>query len=240
MDNVEIICGEHGLIPVRGTNGSGGYDFIYNFDEDIVIKPGSNKLINLDIKMSLPENTVMFLKTRSSFATKGIMVLGGVIDSDYRGDIKTILLNTSNENFVVTKGMKITQGVILNYNTVIFKETTKFTTDTERGEGGFGSTDKQWQKPIHTLQALLKNRIDSFQNWDTNTKPNPIDLAEAGFFYTGENDKTKCFHCGIGLNDWKVDDVPWEQHVIYAEQCMYLHMTKGRDYVKSIISNLKD
>lgn len=236
--NVEIICGEHGLVPVRGTNGSAGYDFIYNFDEEIVIKPGCNKLIDLDVKISLPENTVMILKTRSSFATKGVVVIGGVIDCDYRGVIKTILLNTSNENFVVTKGMKISQGIILNYNTVDFKETTKFTTNTERGEAGFGSTDKQWLKPVHPLKASMESRINSFQNWDINKSQTPIDLAEAGFFYVGKSDKTKCFHCDIGLNNWEEGDIPWEQHAIHAGRCAYLQMMKGKDYVKNVMSKM--
>jgi len=239
MEFVEIICGDHGAIPIRGTNGSAGYDFIYNLDKDIVIKAGSQELINLGVKISLPENSVMMLETRSSFAVKGVIVIGGVIDSDYRGEIKVNLLNTSKEDFVITKGMKITQGVILNYNKVVFKETTKFTTNTERGEGGFGSTDKELHKPVHLSYILLKTRIDSFKNWPTNGKPTPIDLAEAGFFYTGESDKTKCFHCDIGLDDWESDDVPWEQHAINSDRCRYLNISKGKDYIKNIILNLK-
>lgn len=128
-------------IPKRGTENSAGYDFTYK-GEEIIIKQGETKLINLKVKIALPSGTVLFLKTRSSFAKIGINVTGGVIDSDYRGDIMVCILNCSDKEFKIDDGMKICQGVLLKYETILFVPVNKFSEETERGENGFGSTDR--------------------------------------------------------------------------------------------------
>lgn len=136
MANVEIISD---TIPSRGSNESAGYDFVYS-GEEVVIEPQATKLINLNVKLALPKGTVMFLKTRSSFAKMGILTTGGVIDSDYRGNISACLLNTSNQPFTVKPNVKICQGVLLNYNEINFVPVESFSEETERGEKGFGSS----------------------------------------------------------------------------------------------------
>lgn len=136
MANVEIISDK---IPFRGSDDSAGYDFIYT-GEEIIVEPQTTKLINLNVKLALPKGTVLFLKTRSSFAKMGILITGGVIDSDYRGNISACLLNASKETFVVKSNMKICQGVLLNYNEINFIPVQTFSEETERGEKGFGST----------------------------------------------------------------------------------------------------
>jgi dUTP pyrophosphatase len=82
----------------------------------------------------------MQIQGRSGLAVRdGIAVLGGVIDAEYRGDIKIILLNTSEENVEITKGMKIAQGIVLLTPNVIIKMT-EYVGETLRGNGGFGSS----------------------------------------------------------------------------------------------------
>lgn len=136
MAHVEIISNR---IPSKGSDDSAGYDFVYT-GEEIVIEPQTTKLISLNVKLALPKGTVLFLKTRSSFAKIGILITGGVIDSDYRGNISACLLNASKEPFLVKNNMKICQGVLLNYNDMNFVPVNEFSKETERGEKGFGST----------------------------------------------------------------------------------------------------
>lgn len=138
MSLTEVIC-DKDYIPTKGSQGSAGYDFIYRGDE-VIIKPQETKLVNLNIKLALPKGTVLFLKTRSSFAKAGIIITGGVIDCDYRGNISVCVLNTTEKDFIIKSDMKICQGVLLNYLDMIFKLTDNFSEETERGEAGFGST----------------------------------------------------------------------------------------------------
>ncbi|AEW69561.1 inhibitor of apoptosis protein [Helicoverpa zea nudivirus 2] len=81
----------------------------------------------------------------------------------------------------------------------------------------------------------FKSRLDSFiGNWSVFKRPTPIALAEAGFFYAGMVDCTKCFYCDGGLNDWNPCDDPWEQHAIHFDRCVFLLYKKGPLYVESI------
>ncbi|QKE44500.1 putative deoxyuridine 5'-triphosphate nucleotidohydrolase [Yalta virus] len=142
--NVVEIISNQSSVPRRGTKDAAGYDFVYE-GEEVIIKPQETKLISLNMKLALPKGTVMFLKTRSSFAKIGINVTGGVIDSDYRGNISVCILNSSNEDFKVDNNMKVCQGVLLKYETMIFKPVDTFSEETERGEKGFGSTGSHKQ-----------------------------------------------------------------------------------------------
>ncbi|AAZ67406.1 ihibitor of apoptosis (iap) [Trichoplusia ni single nucleopolyhedrovirus] len=78
-------------------------------------------------------------------------------------------------------------------------------------------------------------RINSFRNWPRN-RTDYIDLAEAGFFYTGLGDRVKCFYEGCTLSDWSCDRVPWQQHARWFPNCRYVLFVKGRDYVQRVIS----
>lgn len=140
---VEIIS-NNANTPQRGTKDAAGYDFVYE-GEEVIIKPQETKLISLNTKLALPSGTVMFLKTRSSFAKEGINVTGGVIDSDYRGNISACILNSSDKDFKVDNNMKVCQGILLKYETMIFKPVDTFSDETERSENGFGSTGSHKQ-----------------------------------------------------------------------------------------------
>lgn len=103
--------------------------------------------------------------------------------------------------------------------------------------GAQGATrDTQMPGPKHPRYATEQSRLASFSDWPRSMGQKPEDLAEAGFFYTGQGDKTKCFYCGGGLKDWENDDVPWEQHARWFDRCPYVQLVKGRDYVQRVIS----
>lgn len=90
--------------------------------------------------------------------------------------------------------------------------------------------------PVHPRYASEAARLRSFKDWPRSMRQKPEDLAEAGFFYTGQGDKTKCFYCDGGLKDWENDDIPWEQHARWFDRCAYVQLVKGRDYVQRVIT----
>lgn len=111
--------------------------------DEVVIETGERRLIGTGLALSIPEGYYAEINSRSGLAAKhGIQVLNapGIIDSGYRGEIKVILLNTDkNEDFTVKKGDRIAQMIVKKLDPVVF-EVVSDLDETERGEGGFGST----------------------------------------------------------------------------------------------------
>ena len=132
-------------IPYRATEGSAGADLFACVDIDIVIGPGERKLIPTGIAIELPDKGFgAFVFPRSSVSSRfGVSLANcvGVIDSDYRGEVKVPLINHSDEPYTVKNGDRIAQMVILPVILPVFSETDDLS-ETERGEGGFGSTGK--------------------------------------------------------------------------------------------------
>lgn len=130
-------------LPFYATKGSAGMDLTACIDEDIVLKPLERKLIPTGIAIKLPsEDYGAFLFARSGLATKKGITLSncvGVVDSDYTGEIKVGLINLSNEDYILTKGERIAQMVILPVAQAKFTVVDELEI-TERGSGGFGST----------------------------------------------------------------------------------------------------
>ena len=113
-----------------------------NLNERIVLKPLERALIPTGLFLEIPEGYECQVRPRSGLAfKKGITVLNapGTIDADYRGEVGVILINLSNEEFVVEDGERIAQLVFAEYKQAEWVETAVLT-ETERGEGGFGST----------------------------------------------------------------------------------------------------
>lgn len=141
---VKIVNKSQNPLPKYGTEYSAGMDLMANIDKSIILAPLERKLIPTGVHIELPENTEAQIRPRSGLASKhGITVLNspGTIDTDYRGEIKIILVNLSNENYTVKHGDKIAQMVIANYITVELKEV-EVLSDSVRGDGGFGHTGK--------------------------------------------------------------------------------------------------
>lgn len=125
-------------VPTRGSLYAAGIDLYAPEGHRLV--PGQRKLISTGIEIAVPHGFYGRVAPRSGLAFKhGIDVLAGVIDSDYRGDLGVILLNTGTQNFIIQKGDRIAQLIIEAILTpeIIHVETLD---DTQRGEGGFGST----------------------------------------------------------------------------------------------------
>jgi len=129
-------------IPSYMTEGSSGMDLYANIESEIVIKPGHPILVPTGIKIELPSNYEGQIRPRSGLALKhGITVLNspGTIDSDYRGEIKVILINLGKKDFVITRKMRIAQLVIAKVWQAQIIEVEELG-DSERGAGGFGHT----------------------------------------------------------------------------------------------------
>lgn len=99
-----------------------------------------------------------------------------------------------------------------------------------------GTSPPRMAGPVHPRYASEAARLRSFKDWPRCMRQKPEELAEAGFFYTGQGDKTKCFYCDGGLKDWENHDVPWEQHARWFDRCAYVQLVKGREYVQKVIS----
>ena len=125
--------------PVYSTNGAAACDFYAN--EDTTILPGETKKIKTGIAVEIPKEYFLKMEGRSSFSAKGIVKAGGVIDSDYRGEIHIILHNMTQQPFAIAKGERIAQGIVMNIHHAHFIEVDELS-KTARGEGGFGSTGK--------------------------------------------------------------------------------------------------
>jgi dUTP pyrophosphatase len=136
---------EHGKdlnLPSYATSHSAGMDLMAAIGEDIVIKPGERKLVPTGIAIALPDGYEAQIRPRSGLALKnGITVLNtpGTIDADYRGEIGIVLINLGNEDFIITKGMRIAQMIVASYIQAKFNLVEDLNS-TARGEGGFGST----------------------------------------------------------------------------------------------------
>jgi dUTP pyrophosphatase len=128
--------------PEKMSTNSSGYDLYSANQESITLNPGEIKLIPTGIALSLPGGYEAQIRPRSGLAIRhGIGVLNspGTIDSDYRGEIRVILFNFSQEGYVIEAGMRIAQMVIARYENVYFEEVCELS-ETGRGAGGFGHT----------------------------------------------------------------------------------------------------
>ncbi|MCQ2239534.1 MAG: dUTP diphosphatase [Bacteroidaceae bacterium] len=137
---VQIINKSHHALPQYATLQSAGMDLRANLDEPIVLKPLQRCLVPTGLFMALPDGYEAQVRPRSGLALKkGVTVLNtpGTIDADYRGEIGVILINLSDQEFVIEDGERIAQMVIAQYEQAEWSEV-EVLSDTERGAGGFG------------------------------------------------------------------------------------------------------
>lgn len=141
---VKIINKSSHPLPEYATEYSAGLDLRANIDADITLLPLERALIPTGLYIELPKGYEAQIRPRSGLAFKhGLTVLNspGTIDADYRGEIRVILVNLSNEPFVVKNGERICQMVIAGHAQVDWEEVDCIN-ETERGAGGFGHTGK--------------------------------------------------------------------------------------------------
>ena len=132
------------LLPHYETKGSSGMDLRANISKNIYLKSKEIKLIPTGIALAIPKNFEIQIRPRSGLAAKnGISIVNtpGTIDSDYRGEIKVILINQSKKKFRIKNGDRIAQMVISPTIKAKIQEVSSLT-KTDRGSGGFGSTGK--------------------------------------------------------------------------------------------------
>jgi dUTP pyrophosphatase len=139
---VKIINQSSFDLPSYATEGAAGMDIRANLEEPMVLKPLERIAIPTGLSLKLPEGYEAQIRPRSGLALKyGITVLNapGTIDSDYTGEIRILLVNYSTETFTIRPGERVAQMIISKYEKVEWEEAQTLI-ETERGEGGFGST----------------------------------------------------------------------------------------------------
>lgn len=142
MIKIKVVNKGNQPLPFYATAQSAGMDLRANIDSPILLKSLDRKLIPTGLHIALPEGYEAQVRPRSGLALKkGITVLNtpGTIDSDYRGDVGVILVNLSSEDFVVQPGERIAQMIINKFEQAELIEVETLD-ETERGEGGYGST----------------------------------------------------------------------------------------------------
>ncbi|MBR2423846.1 MAG: dUTP diphosphatase [Tidjanibacter sp.] len=141
---VKVINRSKHDLPRYETALSAGMDVRANLDEPIVLKPLARAMVPTGLFVELPAGYEMQVRPRSGLAAKfGLTVLNapGTVDADYRGEIKVILANLSNDDFTINDGERIAQLVVAQHAQVQWEPTEELS-DTDRGAGGFGSTGK--------------------------------------------------------------------------------------------------
>ena len=146
-----VLINDDAIIPTRASKGSAGLDLYSSIDANIEV--GSINKINTGICISLPENSYGSIRDKSSLATKGLLTLGGAIDSDYTGEI-IVIMTSLVEPIKIKKGQKIAQLIVCN---ILYPEIKKveYLKKTERNDTGFGKMDK-----IDLDKELSEKEID--------------------------------------------------------------------------------
>ena len=141
---IKVINRSKNPLPEYKTAGAAGMDLVASPEGPIVLPAGERALVPTGLFMEIPEGFEAQVRPRSGLALKhGLAVLNspGTIDSDYRGEIKVLLINHSTEEFIVRPGERIAQIVFAPVSRINWK-TTELLTDSERGTGGYGSTGR--------------------------------------------------------------------------------------------------
>ena len=144
MLQIRVINKSKHPLPAYATELAAGLDLKANISEAIILKPLQRQLIETGLFIELPAGFEAQIRPRSGLAFKnGITVLNspGTIDADYRGELKVLLVNLSNEDFVVNDGERVAQLVIAKHEQITWQQV-EVLEDSNRGAGGFGSTGK--------------------------------------------------------------------------------------------------
>jgi len=139
---IEVVNKSSNPLPAYQTNGSAGMDLYADLSYNLILKPMERALVPTGLFISLPQGLEAQIRPRSGLAIKqGLTCLNspGTIDSDYRGEVKVILVNLSGEDQTIRHGDRIAQMVIAEYTKAEWNSVVQLP-ETERGGGGFGST----------------------------------------------------------------------------------------------------
>jgi dUTP pyrophosphatase len=142
---IKIVNHSKHALPAYGTARSAGMDLRANLSQPLTLAAGARALVPTGLFIALPQGYEAQIRPRSGLALKhGITLLNtpGTIDADYRGEIGVIMVNLSQEDFVINDGERIAQMVVARHETVVWEPCGELD-DTERGAGGFGHTGKK-------------------------------------------------------------------------------------------------
>lgn len=142
MVKIKVVNAGRQPLPAYATSQSAGMDLRADIESPITLRPMERSLVPTGIRIELPQGYEAQVRPRSGLALKhGITVLNtpGTIDSDYRGELKVLLVNLSGEDFVINAGERIAQMIIEKHETATWEEVEALD-ETERGEGGYGHT----------------------------------------------------------------------------------------------------
>ena len=142
---IKIVNASQHDLPQYATTASAGVDLRANIEQNILLKPLERSIVKTGLSIELPVGYEAQVRPRSGLAAKnGITVLNspGTIDADYRGEIGVILVNLSQEDFIIKNGERIAQLVIAKHEQAEWEEVDALS-ESERGKGGFGSTGKK-------------------------------------------------------------------------------------------------
>ena len=142
MLKIKIVNKGHQPLPQYATMQSAGMDLRANLEAPVILKPMERRLIPTGLYIALPEGFEAQVRPRSGLALKkGVTVLNapGTVDADYRGEVGVVLINLSQEDFVIDDGERIAQMIIARHEQAVF-EVVEVLDETERGAGGYGHT----------------------------------------------------------------------------------------------------
>lgn len=142
MVKIKVVNTGKQSLPAYATCQSAGMDLRAEIEEPVTLRPLERQLVPTGLHIALPDGYEAQVRPRSGLALKhGVTLLNspGTIDADYRGEIKVLLVNLSNEDFVIRRGERIAQMVIARYEKAELEQAETLDS-TERGEGGFGHT----------------------------------------------------------------------------------------------------
>ncbi|XP_052090055.1 putative inhibitor of apoptosis [Mytilus californianus] len=114
-----------------------------------------------------------------------------------------------------------------------FNQNTRSETDSSRTTT-LNSSHNSRRGPKYPQYSITCIRLSTFQSWPTSIQQHPETMAEAGFYYTGNNDHVRCFHCGIGLQNWDSEDNPFVEHARWSQECQFLKDKKGLDFIATV------
>lgn len=135
---IEYATEKYSLLKAHPTDS--GFDL--KSVEDFTLRPREIKLISTGLKLKLPKNYEAQIRPKSGLSSKGFMVYLGTVDNEYRGEVKVITQNNSNEMIEIKDGQKIAQIVFNKLDSIELAEISEVTENTSRGDGGFGSSGK--------------------------------------------------------------------------------------------------
>ena len=139
---VKVVNKSKHRLPEYATTGAAGMDVKADIDEPMKLKAHSSVIVPTGLYMSLPEGCELTIRSRSGLAFKyDIYAFHGLLDEDYRGELRVKLINLSNDDFLIHPGERIAQLKLSKYEKIEWKEVAVLD-KTDRGEGGFGSTGR--------------------------------------------------------------------------------------------------